>query len=201
MEAFASIDAVVAPFASPDIDTDQIFPSRFMQKPRKEGLGRYLFNDQRFSEDGAERPGFILNQSPYREARIIVAERNFGCGSSREQAVYALFDFGIRAVIAPSFGEIFFNNCFKSGLLPIRLAPASVATLLGLARNMPGIRLKVDLEAQDVSAPAGPRYRFEIDPLRKHCLLRGVDDIAFTLGYRERIDEFERAYDAKTNWL
>ena len=200
MEPFRTFEAAAAPFPTPDIDTDQIFPSRFMQKPRGSGLQRCLFHDQRFLEDGTERSGFILNQPPYREVRIAIAERNFGCGSSREQAVYALYDFGIRAVIAPSFGEIFFNNCFKSGLLPIRLSAAEVATLLGLAQNTPGIHLRVDLNAQDVRAPSGPRYRFEIDPLRKQNLLNGVDEIAFTLGFRDQIDAFEKAYDANAKW-
>jgi len=200
MEPFRTFEAVAAPFPNPDIDTDQIFPSRFMQKPRSSGLYRYLFHDQRFSEAGVERPSFVLNQPPYREAKIAVTERNFGCGSSREQAVFSLYDYGFRAVIAPSFGEIFFNNCFKSGLLPIRLAPAEVATLLGLTRNTPGIRLRIDLNAQDVQAPSGPRYRFDIDPLRKQNLLNGVDDITLSLGYRDEIDAFEKAYDAAKSW-
>jgi 3-isopropylmalate/(R)-2-methylmalate dehydratase small subunit len=201
MEPFRSFTSVAAAMPAPDIDTDQIFPARFLKKTRKQGLGQFLFNDLRYDEDGSERAGFVLNQPRYRQARILVAERNFGCGSSREQAVYTLFDFGIRSVIAPSFGDIFFNNCFKNGLLPIPLAPAAVATLLALIRNMPGIEFRIDLEGQNVSAPDGPRYRFEINPLRKQSLLQGMDEIDFTLGYSGPIDRFEREQEAGTDWL
>lgn len=196
MEPFISFSAVAAAILTPDVDTDQIFPARFLKKPRGTGLGQYLFNDLRYNGNGSERAEFVLNQPQYRNSRILVAERNFGCGSSREQAVYALFDFGISAVIAPSFGDIFFNNCFKSGLLPIVLAPAAAATLRALAQNMPGIQFRVDLENQNVSASDGPRYRFEIDPLRKQSLLQGVDEIEFTLGHVDRIDSFEREHEA-----
>jgi len=195
VEPFRRLRAVPAAVIGPNIDTDQIIPARFLQKPLKSGLGQYLFNDLRFAEDGSERPDFVLNRPPYRDARILVVERNFGCGSSREQAVHALFDFGFRAVIAPSFGDIFFSNCFKIGLLPIALTSAPAATLLALAENMPGIRLEVDLEAQYVAAPEGPRYQFEIDPFRKHCLLQGLDEISFTLGYRDRIAQFEARHN------
>jgi 3-isopropylmalate/(R)-2-methylmalate dehydratase small subunit len=201
MKAFRPLNAIAVAMPGADIDTDQIFPARFLQKPRGGGLGRYLFHDLRFSGDGTERPDFILNRAPFRDASILVADKNFGCGSSREQAVYGLFDFGFRAVIAPSFGDIFFNNCFKSGLLPIALAPAAATTLLASAQNMPGIRLAVNLDEQYVAAPDGPRYQFEIDPLRKQCLQQGIDDISFTLGFRRHIESFEKDHDAAMGWF
>lgn len=200
MEPFSRLRAVAAPMPGANLDTDQIIPARFLQKPRKLGMGQYLFNDLRYTDDGREQADFVLNSPSYRDARILVAERNFGCGSSREQAVYALADFGFRAAVAPSFGDIFFNNCFKSGLLPIVLAPAAAATLLALAQNMPGIHFEVDLEAQYIQARDGPRYRFELDAFRKHCLLNGVDEISLTLSYRDEIVSFEHDLDVARGW-
>jgi 3-isopropylmalate/(R)-2-methylmalate dehydratase small subunit len=200
MEPFSRLRAVAAPMPGANLDTDQIIPARFLQKPRKLGMGQYLFNDLRYTDDGREQADFVLNSPSYRDARILVAERNFGCGSSREQAVYALADFGFRAAVAPSFGDIFFNNCFKSGLLPIVLAPAAAATLLALAQNMPGIHFEVDLEAQYIQARDGPRYRFELDAFRKHCLLNGVDEISLTLSYHDEIVSFEHDLDVARGW-
>jgi 3-isopropylmalate/(R)-2-methylmalate dehydratase small subunit len=201
MEPFLRLDATAAPIGVPNIDTDQIIPARFLWRKRRDGFGHLLFHDLRFNDSGAAKPDFVLNRDVYREARIVVAERNFGCGSSREHAVWALYDYGIRAVVAPSFGDIFFNNCFQNGLLPVALAAERVAALRALLEQAPGSRLAIDLEAQTVSGPDGAIDRFEIDPFRKECLLAGVDDISFTLGHRERITEFENAYEAKIGWL
>jgi 3-isopropylmalate/(R)-2-methylmalate dehydratase small subunit len=195
MEKFERLDAVAVPMPTPNIDTDQLIPARFLRKPRKQGMATYLFHDLRFEKDGTEKPGFVLHQPAYRGARIIVAERNFACGSSREQAVYALYDFGIRAVIAPSFADIFFGNSFQNGLLPITLPADQVAALLAALAAEPGAHVAVDLEAQQVTGPDGTTYGFEIDPFRKHCLLQGVDQIGFTLGFEREIAAFERSAD------
>jgi 3-isopropylmalate/(R)-2-methylmalate dehydratase small subunit len=201
MEPFLRLDATAVPIGVPNIDTDQIIPARFLWRKRRDGFGHLLFNDLRFNDAGAPKPDFVLDQDVYREARIVVAERNFGCGSSREHAVWALYDYGIRAVVAPSFGDIFFNNCFQNGLLPVALAAERVVALRTLLEQAPGSHVAIDLEAQTVSGPDGAIDPFEIDPFRKDCLLVGVDDISFTLGHRERITEFENAYEAKIGWL
>jgi 3-isopropylmalate/(R)-2-methylmalate dehydratase small subunit len=201
MEPFLRLDATAVPIGMPNIDTDQIIPARFLWRKRRDGFGHLLFHDLRFNDAGAPKPDFVLNQDVYRDARIVVAERNFGCGSSREHAVWALYDYGMRAVVAPSFGDIFFNNCFQNGLLPVTLAAERVAVLRTLVEQAPGSRVAIDLEAQTVSGPDGAIDRFEIDPFRKECLLAGLDDISFTLGHRECITEFENAYEAKIGWL
>ncbi len=201
MEPFLRLDATAVPIGVPNIDTDQIIPARFLWRNRRDGFGHLLFHDLRFNDAGAPKPDFVLNRDAYRDARIVVAERNFGCGSSREHAVWALYDYGIRAMVAPSFGDIFFNNCFQNGLLPVALAAERVAALRVLLEQAPGSRLAIDLEAQTVSRPDGAIDRFEIDPFRKECLLAGMDDISFTLGHRERITEFENAYEGEIRWL
>jgi 3-isopropylmalate/(R)-2-methylmalate dehydratase small subunit len=201
MEPFLRLDAAAVPIGVPNIDTDQIIPARFLWRKRRDGFGHLLFHDLRFNDGGAPKPDFVLNRDVYREARIVVADRNFGCGSSREHAVWALYDYGIRAVVAPSFGDIFFNNCFQNGLLPVALAAERVAALRALLEQAPGSRLAIDLEAQTVSGPDGVVDRFEIEAFRKECLLAGTDDISFTLGHRDRIAEFENAYEAKVRWL
>src|SRR5690242_18069307 len=173
MQAFKNLDAVAAPIARPNVDTDQIVPARFLRKPRNLGFGDYLFRDLRLDRDGSERD-FVLNKPGYRDAKILVAERNFGCGSSREAAVYALWDYGFRAVIAPSFGDIFFGNSFMNGLLPIVLPVEAVAALRGAIQITPGARIIVDLAAQLVTGPDGTSHRFEIDSYRKECLLKGI---------------------------
>src|SRR5215510_4990457 len=155
MEPFKPLQAVAAPLAMPNIDTDQIIPARFLWRKRGEGWGHLLFNDLRFNGDGTLRPHFVLNRPEYRDARILVADRNFGCGSSREHAVWALYDYGIRTVIAPSFGDIFFNNSFQNGLLPVMLPAERVTALLTMLGKEPGTRLEVDLAAQEVRAPDG----------------------------------------------
>jgi 3-isopropylmalate/(R)-2-methylmalate dehydratase small subunit len=201
MEKFCKIDAPAAAMAAPNVDTDQIVPARFLRKPRQLGYGSLLFHDLRFNDDGSEKPEFILNQPPYRAARVLVAERNFGCGSSREHAVYALWDYGFRAVIAPSFGDIFFNNCFKNGLLPIMLPAGGVAALRAEVERQPGARVVVDLETQRVTGPSGQVLGFDIDPFRKHCLLQGVDEVEFTLRFGEDIAAFERRQAGELSWL
>jgi 3-isopropylmalate/(R)-2-methylmalate dehydratase small subunit len=201
MEPFLRLDATAVPIGVPNIDTDQIIPARFLWRKRRDGFGHLLFHDLRFNDAGAPKPDFVLNQDAYRGARIVVADRNFGCGSSREHAVWALYDYGIWAVVAPSFGDIFFNNSFQNGLLPVSLDAERVAALRALLEQAPGSRLAVDLEAQTVSGPDGVVDRFEIDPFRKECLLAGVDDISFTLGHGSHVAEFENAYEAKIRWL
>ena len=175
-----------------NIDTDQIIPARFLQKPRRDGCGPWLFHDLRYSPTGEENSGFVLNQRRYRAARILVAGDNFGCGSSRENAVWALYDYGFRAVIAPGFGDIFFNNCLKNGLLPFRL-PRNVVDDL-LAADSQQI-VKVDLNAQTVSF-GETQVCFEIDPFAKHCLLNGVDELGYTMTRMDEIADFERQYEA-----
>jgi 3-isopropylmalate/(R)-2-methylmalate dehydratase small subunit len=201
MEPFRRLDATAVPIGVPNIDTDQIIPARFLWRKRRDGFGHLLFHDLRFNDGGTPKPDFVLNRDVYRDARIVVADRNFGCGSSREHAVWALYDYGIRAVVAPSFGDIFFNNCFQNGLLPVALAAERVAALRALLEQTPGSHLAIDLEAQTVSGPDGAIDRFEIEAFRKECLLAGADDISFTLGHRERITEFENAYEAQVRWL
>jgi 3-isopropylmalate/(R)-2-methylmalate dehydratase small subunit len=201
MEPFVRLEATAAPMSPPNIDTDQIIPARFLWRKRREGWGHLLFHDLRFDDAGAPKPDFVLNRDAYRGAGILVADRNFGCGSSREQAVWALWDYGIRAVVAPSFGDIFFNNSFQNGLLPVALPAERVAALRAALEGRPGSRVVIDLEAQTLTGPDGAVDRFEIDPFRKECLLAGTDDISFTLGHHERIAEFEKAYEAKVRWL
>jgi 3-isopropylmalate/(R)-2-methylmalate dehydratase small subunit len=201
MEPFARLEAVAVPIGVPNIDTDQIIPARFLWRRRQDGWGHLLFHDLRFNDAGVPKPDFVLNRDAYRHARIVVAGRNFGCGSSREHAVWALYDFGIRAVVAPSFGDIFFNNSFQNGLLPVVLPAARVAALRALLEQSPGSRVAIDLEAQTVTGSDSVTDRFEIDPFRKECLLAGTDDISFTLGHLERIVEFEHAYETEVRWL
>ena len=201
MEPYARLDAVAAPMPVANVDTDQVIPARFLRKPRKVGYGQYLFHDLRFDDVGKERPDFVLNQTPYRGARVLVADKNFGCGSSREHAVYALWDYGFRAVIAPSYGDIFYGNSLKNGFLPIVLPTDVVADLRGQVQQRPGARVVVDLERQQVIGPDGRAYGFEIDPFRKHCLLRGIDELDFTLGHRADIEAFERSHGNETPWL
>jgi len=201
MEPFVHLDATAAPIGVPNLDTDQIIPARFLWRARKDGWGHLLFNDLRFDDTGAEKPAFVLNRDAYRGARILVADRNFGCGSSREGAVWALYDYGIRAVVAPSFGDIFRNNSFQNGLLPVTLPDERVAALRALLEAQPGSHLVVDLAAQHVIGPDGAIDRFDIDPFRKDCLLAGTDTISYTLGHHEQIAAFENAYEARIGWL
>jgi 3-isopropylmalate/(R)-2-methylmalate dehydratase small subunit len=201
MEKFTHLDAVAMPLSAANVDTDQILPARFLRKPRALGYAEFLFHDLRRSDDGSERPSFVLNQAPYRDARILVADRNFACGSSREHAVWALVDRGFRAAVAPSFGDIFFNNCFQNGFLPIVLPDERCAEIRRQLEQRPGAHLVVDLDAQTVAAPDGTLDRFAIDSFRKHCLLMGVDDIGFTLAQRERITAFEQELHRDMSWV
>jgi 3-isopropylmalate/(R)-2-methylmalate dehydratase small subunit len=201
MEKFTRLDAVAMPLSAANLDTDQILPARFLRKPRALGYAEFLFHDLRRSDDGSERPSFVLNQAPYRDARILVADRNFACGSSREHAVWALVDRGFRAAVAPSFGDIFFNNCFQNGFLPIVLPDERCAEIRRQLEQRPGAHLVVDLDAQTVAAPDGTLDRFAIDSFRKHCLLMGVDDIGFTLAQRERITAFEQELHRDMSWV
>jgi 3-isopropylmalate/(R)-2-methylmalate dehydratase small subunit len=201
MEKFTKLDAVAAPIATPNIDTDQIVPARFLKRPREGGYGGYLFHDLRFDDSGAEKPDFMLNQPAWRNARILVADKNFGCGSSREHAVYCLADYGFRAVIAPSFGDIFYGNSFKNGFLPVVLPADTVAALRDELTKKPGARITVDLDRQEVISPSGTAHHFDIDPFRKQCLLQGVDEIEFTLGHHDAIAAFEQRQAAELSWL
>ncbi len=195
MEPLRRLNAVAVPIAQPNCDTDQILPSRYLQKPRADDFGQYLFRDLRFRKDGSEDPAFVLNQSAYRKARIVVGERNFACGSSREHAVWALYDYGVRVVIAPSFGDIFYASALKNGLLPIVLPPAVVTGAIAGLQSAPGTRIAVDLEAQTVTMPDGLSHGFAIDPFPKRCLLEGLDELGYTLSLADRILEFERSYE------
>jgi 3-isopropylmalate/(R)-2-methylmalate dehydratase small subunit len=201
MTPFTRITAPAAPIDLPNVDTDRIVPARFLRKPRSPEHARYLFHDLRFTDAGALRPDFILNQPAYREARILIAAENFACGSSREAAVWALDAYGIRAVIAPSLGDIFHQNCFKNGLLPVILPPDIAADLRRQLRDRPGSAVTVDLETQTVTGPDGATHRFEIDPFRKQMLLTGQDEIALTQGYESSIAAFEDRHRAETPWL
>ncbi|MDM0050346.1 3-isopropylmalate dehydratase small subunit [Variovorax sp. J22R115] len=194
MQAFRPLEAVAAPLAQANVDTDQIVPALYLQKPRSENFGNYLFHDVRHDAHGGRRPEFVLNAAVYAEARILVAGSNFGCGSSREHAVWALHDGGFRVVIAPSFGDIFYSNALKNGLLPVRLPEAWVESMLATLMAAPGTRLRVDLEAQTVTDPQGRAEPFVIDPFARHCLLAGLDEIDYTLTQHARIEDYERRH-------
>ena len=200
MEPFTRLIAIAAPIDEANVDTNQLCPTRFNKVPRGPGHARILFHDRRFHADGSEKE-HILNVEPFNHARIIVADRNWGCGSSRESAVYALHEFGIRCVIAPSFGDIHANNCAKNGLLPLVLGEAECAAIRKQLRERPGATVAVDLEGQTVTDADGGVHRFDIHPVRKRCLLEGLDDIARTRQYAGDIERFERAYRNERPWL
>ena len=201
MEKFTTLEGTAAPFPMVNVDTDRISPARFLKTVKRTGLGKNLFNELRYDETGAENPDFILNKPAYRDARIMVAGDNFGCGSSREHAPWALADFGIRCVIAPSFADIFANNSAKNGILLIALPQEDVDALMDDAGKGENARLSIDLEAQEIVRPDGGRISFDIDPFRKHCLLNGLDDIGLTLQREDRIDAFERDRRAAQPWV
>ena len=197
---FTKFSAAGVPLDAANVDTDQVIPARFLKYPRDEKYRTYLFHDLRLRPDGTENPDFILSNEPYKSrGQILVADRNFGCGSSREAAVYALQDWGFRAVIAPSFGDIFFNNSFKNGFLPIRLATEVCNKLRQDLHDAPGAEIAIDAEAQTVTGPDGIAHGFELDDFRKYCLVRGLDDIDFTLEQTSKIDSFERSN--RPSWL
>ncbi len=192
MTPFVSLTGVVAPMDRVNVDTDQIIPKQFLKRIERTGFGQFLFFDWRFENDGVtSNPTFELNQPGYAGAAILVAGKNFGCGSSREHAPWALLDYGFRAVIAPSFADIFFNNCFKNGILPIVLPEATVNKLLANATETPGYQLTVDLEAKKITDSKGLDVDFSVDDFRRHCLLNGLDDIGLTLVHADHIDRFE----------
>src|SRR6476469_6230591 len=201
MEKFTQLTGVAAPMPAINIDTDKIFPAIHLRTIKRTGLSKHLFEEIRFRADGSENPDFILNQGPYRQAKIIVAGDNFGCGSSREHAPWALADFGIRCIIAPSFGDIFYNNSFKNGLLPIRLPRAICDTLIDDARLGGNARITIDLERQVVVRPNGEEIHVDVDPFRKHSLLNGLDDIGQTLQHATRIAAYEGARRQAQPWL
>jgi 3-isopropylmalate/(R)-2-methylmalate dehydratase small subunit len=200
MEKFTKLTGIAAPLPLTNIDTDMIIPKQFLKTIKRSGLGKALFYEMRYDENGNENPEFVLNKEPWRKASILIALDNFGCGSSREHAPWALLDFGIRCVIAPSFADIFYNNCFQNGILPVKLPKADVDTLMAVAGS-DNPELTVDLENQEIRAPNGVVIRFDIDPFRKQCLLEGLDDIGLTLKKLDRIEAFEREYAEKFPWL
>jgi 3-isopropylmalate/(R)-2-methylmalate dehydratase small subunit len=201
MQPFTRLTAVAAPLPMRNVNTDMIFPARFLRKARGPDYPTYLFHDQRFAPDGSEREEFVLNQAPYRGARILVADENFGCGSSRETGVYALSDYGFRAVIAPSFGDIFAANCIKNGLLPVRLASAEIRDLLDALAASPGAAIAIDLLAQTVTGPGGDTHSFEIDAFDKQCLVQGLDEVDVTLQRLPAIEAYEADYRRRYGWM
>jgi len=201
MEKFTRLTGVAAPLPMDNVDTDRIIPARFLKTIKRSGLGGHLFNELRYSGDGSEKADFVLNRPAYRAARLLVTGDNFGCGSSREHAPWALLDFGIRCVIAPGFADIFYNNCFKNGILPIKLAPDLVERLMKAAERGANATMTVDLESQEITDPDGGTIPFDVEAFRKHCLLNGLDDIGLTMQKVNRIDTFEAAQNASQPWL
>ena len=194
MEKFVTLTGIAAPLPIINVDTDMLIPKQFLKTIRRSGLGKHLFAEMRYDDNGAEKPDFVLNQPAYRQAEILIAGENFGCGSSREHAPWALLDFGIRAVIAPSFADIFHNNCFKNGILPIVLPQAVIDLLMADARNGANARLTIDLPNQQVIRPDGQTIPFQVNPFQKQCLIEGLDEIGLTLSKTAKIDAFEKQY-------
>jgi len=201
MEKFTRLTGVAAPLPMINVDTDMIIPKQFLKTIGRTGLGKSLFFELRYDDEGGERPDFVLNRPAYRQASILITGENFGCGSSREHAPWALKDFGIRAIIAPSFADIFYNNCFKNGLLPVVLPADEVQQLMDDAGHGANATFSIDLEAQTITRPGGETVAFEIDPFRKHCLLNGLDDIGLTLQKADAIARYEERAKAKRPWL
>jgi 3-isopropylmalate/(R)-2-methylmalate dehydratase small subunit len=201
MQPFTKLTGIAAPLPLANVDTDKIIPARFLKTIKRTGLGKNLFDTLRFTPDGAERPDFVLNQEPWRNAEVLVAGPNFGCGSSREHAPWALLDFGIRCVIAPDFADIFHNNCFKNGILPIKLPQAVCDALMEDAKLGANARVTIDLERQVVVRPNGEEIRFEVDAFRKHCLLHGLDDVGLTMQKGTAIDAYEAKRRDEAPWM
>ena len=198
MEKFTVLEGVAAPMRVINVDTDMIIPKQYLKTIKRTGLGKGLFSEARYNDDGSENPDFVLNKPAYRNAKVIVAGDNFGCGSSREHAPWALADFGIRCVISTSFGDIFYNNCFKNGLLPIRVSPDDLEKLFDDADRGANSTLTIDLEKQEIRGPDGGVVKFEIDAFRKHCLLNGLDDIGLTQQKQGKIAGYEqKAHEAR----
>ncbi|HEY5791526.1 MAG TPA: 3-isopropylmalate dehydratase small subunit [Gammaproteobacteria bacterium] len=210
MEKFTRLDGIVAPLDRANIDTDAIIPKQFLKSIERTGFGPFLFDEWRYLDHGEpgmdctnrpRNPDFVLNQARYQGATVLLARDNFGCGSSREHAPWALLDFGIRAIIAPSYADIFYNNCFKNGILPVVLDAATVERLFRDTAASEGYRLAIDLPEQTVTTPDGTRVEFEVDAFRKHCLLEGLDDIGLTLQHADAIRAFEARHHAAHPWL
>ncbi len=201
MEKFDKLDGVAAPMHQINVDTDMIIPKQYLKTIQRTGLGVALFSEMRYNDDGSEKPDFVLNKPAYRDAKILIAGDNFGCGSSREHAPWAILDFGIRCVIAPSFADIFYNNCFKNGILPIALPQEQVDKLMEDAERGSNATLSIDLETQTIKGPDGGEIAFEVDAFKKHCLLNGLDDIGLTMEKETAIDVFEEKRRSATPWL
>ncbi len=201
MEKFTSLTGVAAPLPVVNIDTDMIIPKDYLKTIKRTGLGKGLFAEARYQEDGSENPDFVLNKQAWRNATILVAGGNFGCGSSREHAPWALLDFGIRCVISTSFADIFYNNCFKNGILPVVVAQNDLDRLMDDARRGANATVSIDLEAQEIRGPDGGVIRFDIDPFKKHCLLNGLDDIGLTLEKADAIAAYEHQAAESRAWL
>ena len=201
MEKFTSLTGAAAPLEITNVDTDMIIPKQYLKTIKRTGLGAGLFAEMRYLDDGSLHPHFVLNKPAYKDAQILVAGHNFGCGSSREHAPWALLDYGIRCVISTGFADIFYNNCFKNGILPIKVSPEDLPKLMDDARRGANATLTVDLEAQEIRGPDGGVVKFEIDPLRKHRLLQGLDDIGDTLLDAPAIEEFEKKSAGARPWV
>jgi 3-isopropylmalate/(R)-2-methylmalate dehydratase small subunit len=201
MQKFTTLTGVAAPLPMINVDTDMIIPKQHLKTIKRTGLGKALFEEMRYTPDGKEVPDFVLNKPAYRKAKILVSGANFGCGSSREHAPWALLDFGITCVIAPSFADIFYNNCFKNGMLPIKLPQEDVDKLMDDAQRGANAIISIDLEKQEIRGPDGGCIKFDIDPFRKECLLNGLDDIALTLKMAPKIDSYEAKQRASQPWL
>ncbi|MBO6542941.1 MAG: 3-isopropylmalate dehydratase small subunit [Alphaproteobacteria bacterium] len=200
MDKFEKVEGVAAPMPILNIDTDMIIPKQFLKTIKRTGLGKNLFDEMRYTKEGKEIPDFVLNKPQYRNAQILVAGDNFGCGSSREHAPWAIADFGIKVIISTSFADIFYNNCFKNGILPIRLEQAEVDKLMEDAERGANATVSVDLVAQEIKGPDGGTIKFEIDPFRKHCLLEGLDDVGLTLQKEDKITAFEKTLESAQPW-
>jgi 3-isopropylmalate/(R)-2-methylmalate dehydratase small subunit len=201
MDKFTRLTGVAAPLPIDNVDTDMIIPKQYLKTIKRTGLGVGLFAEMRYREDGSEHPDFVLNKPAYRKASILVAGDNFGCGSSREHAPWALLDFGVRCVIATSFADIFYNNCFKNGILPIKVSPEDLAKLMDDAERGANATLTVDLETQEIRGPDGGMIKFEVDAFRKHCLIQGLDDVGLTMVEAPAIEAYERKSAAASPWL
>ncbi len=200
MDAFIRLDAKAAPLPLANIDTDQIIPKQFLKTVERAGLAKGLFYDLRFDEQGRPKPGFTLNRPEYAGAAVLIAGDNFGCGSSREHAPWALLDFGIRCVISTQFGDIFYNNCFKNGVLPIKVSKEDLDKLFDDAERGANATLTIDLANQEIRGPDGGKVKFEIDPFRKHCLMNGLDDIGLTMEKKSSIDDYEAKLKKERAW-
>ena len=201
MEKFQNLKGIAAPFNILNVDTDKIIPKQFLTTIKRTGLGKHLFDEMRYNDDGSESDDFILNRNPYRQAKILVAGDNFGCGSSREHAPWALADFGIKCIISTSFADIFYNNSFKNGLLPIKVSKDQRDALLEDAKDTENPELEIDLKTQEIRRPNGAVIKFELDSFRKKCLMEGLDDIGITLKKEKDIKEFENLLDIERPWL